>query len=67
MIFGSMMLEIAIRLFFVYLLLSLLCSAVNESIAGYLTLRGKTWRTRIISLLLQETSIPRPSTPAGLY
>lgn len=51
MIFGSMMLEIAISLFFVYLLLSLLCSAVNEWIAGYLTLRGKTLRTGIASLL----------------
>ncbi len=51
MIFGSTMLEIAISLFFVYLLLSLLCSALNEWMAGYLKLRGKTLRTGITSLL----------------
>lgn len=51
MLFGSTMLEIAISLFFIYLLLSLICSAVNEWLAGVLGLRAKTLREGIANLL----------------
>jgi len=39
--FGSNVLEIAIGLVFVYLILSLLCSAINEMIASVFALRSK--------------------------
>lgn len=52
MVFNSLILEIAISLFFIYLLLSLICSALNEWIAGYLfRLRSKTLRDGIENLL----------------
>jgi hypothetical protein len=52
MLFNSVILEIVISLFFVYLLLSLICSALNEWLASYLfKLRSKTLRDGIENLL----------------
>jgi hypothetical protein len=39
--FGSSILEIAIGMVFIYLLLSLICSVVNEGIASFLNKRGE--------------------------
>lgn len=51
MLFNSVILEIALSLFFVYLLLSLICSALNEWLASYLfKLRSKTLRDGIENL-----------------
>jgi len=51
MLFGSTMLEVAIGMAFVYVLLSLICSAVNEWIAGILGLRAKFLDKGIKNLL----------------
>lgn len=53
MLFGSTTLEVAIGMVFVYLLLSLLCSAINEYIEATLNYRGKNLR-KGIELLLNE-------------
>lgn len=55
MIFGSTILEVAIGLVFVYLLLSLLCSAINEYIEAKLNNRAKDLQ-RGIKLLLNENA-----------
>jgi len=52
--FGSEILEAAIGLVFVYLLLSLLCSALNEWIARGLALRSRTLQTGIRCLLADD-------------
>src|SRR5260221_3835924 len=49
--FGSNALEIAIGVVFVYLLLSLLCTVINEGIAGALEQRGKNLLEGIKNLL----------------
>jgi hypothetical protein len=41
MLMGSVVLEVALGLVFFYLLLSLLCTSLNELIAGFFSLRGK--------------------------
>lgn len=41
MLMGSVVLEVALGLVFFYLLLSLLCTSLNELIAGLFNLRGK--------------------------
>jgi hypothetical protein len=51
MLFGSSVLEIAIGLTFVYVLLALVCSTLNEWIAGIFKLRAKTLRKGIATLL----------------
>ena len=51
MLLGSAVLELIIGLTFVYLLLSLIVSALNEWIAGMLKLRAKTLREGIGALL----------------
>ncbi|HEY0080462.1 MAG TPA: hypothetical protein VGB73_17780 [Pyrinomonadaceae bacterium] len=51
MLFGSTILEVAIGMIFVYLLLSLLCSAVNEYIEAKLNYRAKYLREGIKQLL----------------
>ncbi|MEM7538715.1 MAG: hypothetical protein AAF639_41520 [Chloroflexota bacterium] len=56
MIFNSITVEVAISLFFIYLLLSLICSAVNEWLSGILQLRAKTLREGIQNLLNDPTS-----------
>lgn len=49
-------LDLAIGISFIYLLLALVCSTVNESIAGILNSRGKTL-AQGISELLQESAL----------
>ena len=51
MLFGSGILEVAISVIFVYLLLSLVCSVLNESIARILALRADTLEAGIRNLL----------------
>ncbi len=51
MLFGSTALEVAIGMIFVYLLLSLLCSAVAEYIEAWRGVRGKNLRKGIEMLL----------------
>ena len=62
--FGSTVLEVAIGMVFVYLLLSLLCSAVNEYIEAKLNYRAQNlWRG--VQLLLNgkiDESRPKPVT-----
>ncbi len=49
--FGSATLEIALGMIFVFLLLSVVCSTINEWIASMLNLRGKTLQSGIRRLL----------------
>lgn len=49
--FGSEVLDVAIGLVFIYLLLSLICSAINEWIARICALRSKTLEEGIRNLL----------------
>jgi hypothetical protein len=49
--FGSNTLEIAIGIVFVYLLLSLLCTVINEGIANFLEMRGKNLLAGVKNLL----------------
>src|ERR1043165_3205433 len=51
MLFGSTMLEVAIGMVFVYLLMSLLCSALNELINALFKLRAKDLENGIQRLL----------------
>jgi hypothetical protein len=51
MLFGSGILEVAISIVFVYLLLGLVCSVLNESIARMLALRANTLEEGIRNLL----------------
>lgn len=51
MLFGSTMLEVAIGVIFVYLLVSLLCSALNELIEAYLQYRATNLANGIRRLL----------------
>ncbi len=49
--FGSEILEVAIGLIFFYILLSLICSAINEWISGIFSLRAKNLEIAIFKLL----------------
>lgn len=51
MLFGSTMIEVAIGVIFVYLLVSLLCSALNELIEAWLRYRARYLETGIRKLL----------------
>ncbi len=53
--FGSNVLEIAIGIIFIYLLISLVCTAVNEWIASFLNQRGKNLFEGIGNLLNDPT------------
>ena len=53
-LFGSTILEVVLGLSFVYLLLSLLCSSINELLAGFLKLRAKDLEKAIRNLLCDE-------------
>ena len=55
--FGSQILEIVIGLVFVYLLLSLLASTINELIMRFIYSRGKNLKIAIQSMLDDDTSI----------
>ena len=50
-LFGSVVLEVAVGLFFVYLLLSLICSSINELIASVLKWRAKNLEQGIRNLI----------------
>lgn len=50
-LFGSTILEVVLGLSFVYILLSLLCSSINELLAGFLKLRAKDLDSGIRNLL----------------
>ncbi len=52
--FGSQILEIAIGIIFVYLLLSLICSAVSELISRALSMRAKNLEDGIRNLLIDK-------------
>ena len=54
-------LDLAIAIVFVYLLMALVCSTVNESIAGVVNSRGKTLEKGVLSLLQD------PALTAKLY
>lgn len=66
MMFGSTILEVAIGLFFVYLLLSLLCSAVGEYIEGKFNNRAK-YLKQGITLLLNDSGGGGDDLAAVLY
>jgi hypothetical protein len=66
MMFGSTILEVAIGLLFVYLLLSLLCSAVAEYIEAKFNNRAKYLKEGI-TLLLNETTGGGVDLAAQLY
>ena len=51
MLFGSTLLEVAIGMIFVYLLLSLLCSALNELIESFIKFRARDLEKGIVKLL----------------
>jgi hypothetical protein len=53
--FGSTILEAAVGVIFVYLLLSLVCTALNEWIASILNQRGKNLLAGIKNLLNDPT------------
>jgi hypothetical protein len=65
---GSGALDVAIGLSFVYTLFSLLCSTVQEAIAGILDLRSKTLEKGLKNLLddggTQEGGAPAPAQPS---
>ena len=48
--FGSQILEIAMGLIFVFLLFSIICSTLNEALAGILDLRARTLKQGIEKL-----------------
>lgn len=54
MVFGSTMIEVAIGVVFVYLLVSLLCSALNELIEAWLRYRGRYLKQGIRQLLSDD-------------
>src|ERR1051325_8642963 len=61
--FGSEILDIGIGLAFVYLLLSLVCSVVNEWIAGVIGLRAKNLEAGISSLFSDgKLTVPASGT-----
>ena len=49
--FGSSILEVAIGMIFIYLLLSLICTAINEAIASWINKRGQNLFAGIKNLL----------------
>jgi hypothetical protein len=63
-LFGSTVLDVAVGLIFVYLLLAIICTSLNEWIAGILGLRAKTLELGIRQLLDQQPRPARPGDPA---
>lgn len=53
-LFGSTILEVVLGLAFVYILLSLVCSSINELLAGFLKLRAKDLDNAIRNLLCDD-------------
>ena len=58
--FGLEILDIGVGLVFVYLMLALVCTAVNELIASTLNLRGKKLLAGIENLFRAGTALPAP-------
>jgi hypothetical protein len=54
-LFGSTILEVAIGLFFVYLLLSLICSSINEFLASLLKWRAENLEQGLQNLICDPT------------
>jgi hypothetical protein len=52
--FGSQVLDVVIGLVFIYLLLSIICTAANEMIASLFSLRGRTLAKGIANLLADK-------------
>jgi hypothetical protein len=63
-LFNSITLDVMIGLVFVYLLLALLCTTVNEWLAGLMKLRSKNLAAAIKQLLDRQ---PGPGGEAGLF
>ena len=63
--FGSNILDIVLGMIFVYLSLSLLCSAINEWIAGIGRSRARHLETWVRKLLAPATEQPNRSQAAG--
>lgn len=63
-LFGSTILDVAVGLIFVYLLLAIICTSLNEWIAGILSLRAKTLELGIRQLLDQQPKPAGPGEPA---
>lgn len=54
MLFNSVILEVAIGLFFIYLVTTLICSGISELIAGLLNLRARRLHDGIRNLLQED-------------
>lgn len=59
-LFGSTVLDVAVGLIFVYLLLAIMCTSLNEWIAGVLNLRGKNLALAIRQLLDHQPTTSNP-------
>lgn len=55
-LFGSAILEVAIGLFFVYLVLSMICSSVNELLASLLKWRAQNLEDAVRNLILDKAT-----------
>lgn len=56
MLFNSVILEVAIGIFFIYLVTSLLCSGISELITGIFNLRARRLKQGIHNLLKDESN-----------
>lgn len=65
--FGIPMLDVLIGLVFVYLLLALVCTSINEMIAGWRDSREKHLRTGICNLLGEHDGPDRRRTPVPFH
>lgn len=54
---GSAALDVLIGLFFMYFLLSIVCSAINEGIAGIFSLRAKYLERGVRTLFVRDTNV----------
>jgi hypothetical protein len=65
--FGSNILDVAIGMIFVYLLLSLICSAANEIIEGWLKHRSTDLEKAIREMLVPNSGVSGTGIVADLY
>ena len=65
-LFGSTTLDVAIGLIFVYLLLAIICTTINEWVAGMLKTRSGTLKSAIIQLLDGQAVHPNDPTASFL-
>ena len=63
-IFGSAVLDVAVGLIFVYLLLGIICTTLNEWISGLLQTRSKMLQLAIQQLLDNQPRVPAAAQPA---